>query len=87
MATHVGQWRNAMTEIKLSKVTAASALLKGLLRQTLGAGILFTGSERSAARLAHQSGGLGVPSSNLGAPTTKSVTGWRASPTMGGPND
>jgi hypothetical protein len=28
-------------------------------------------SERSAARLAHQSGGLGVPSSNLGAPTTK----------------
>ena len=27
-------------------------------------------SERSAARLAHQSGGLGVPSSNLGAPTT-----------------
>jgi hypothetical protein len=28
-------------------------------------------SERSAARLAHQSGGLGVPSSNLGAPTKK----------------
>ena len=28
-------------------------------------------SERSAARLAHQSGGLGVPSSNLGAPTSK----------------
>ena len=28
-------------------------------------------SERSAARLAHQSGGLGVPSSNLGAPTNK----------------
>jgi hypothetical protein len=28
-------------------------------------------SERSAARLAHQSGGLGVPSSNLGAPTRK----------------
>src|ERR1700722_9036546 len=28
-------------------------------------------SERSAARLAHQSGGLGVPSSNLGAPTIK----------------
>ena len=27
------------------------------------------GTERSAARLAHQSGGLGVPSSNLGAPT------------------
>src|ERR1700730_15326005 len=27
-------------------------------------------AERSAARLAHQSGGLGVPSSNLGAPTT-----------------
>ena len=26
-------------------------------------------AERSAARLAHQSGGLGVPSSNLGAPT------------------
>ena len=26
-------------------------------------------TERSAARLAHQSGGLGVPSSNLGAPT------------------
>jgi hypothetical protein len=30
-------------------------------------------SERSAARLAHQSGGLGVPSSNLGAPTSKSL--------------
>ena len=29
----------------------------------------FSPSERSAARLAHQSGGLGVPSSNLGAPT------------------
>ncbi len=28
-------------------------------------------AERSAARLAHQSGGLGVPSSNLGAPTSK----------------
>jgi hypothetical protein len=26
-------------------------------------------SERGAAWLAHQSGGLGVPSSNLGAPT------------------
>jgi hypothetical protein len=33
--------------------------------------ILFGRSERSAARLAHQSGGLGVPSSNLGAPTSK----------------
>ena len=31
-------------------------------------------TERSAARLAHQSGGLGVPSSNLGAPTNKSTT-------------
>jgi hypothetical protein len=32
-------------------------------------------AERSAARLAHQSGGLGVPSSNLGAPTnSKSET-------------
>ena len=30
-------------------------------------------SERSAARLAHQSGGLGVPSSNLGAPTTQDM--------------
>ena len=30
-------------------------------------------SERSAARLAHQSGGLGVPSSNLGAPTTQTI--------------
>ena len=30
-------------------------------------------SERSAARLAHQSGGLGVPSSNLGAPTTQAI--------------
>ena len=29
-------------------------------------------AERSAARLAHQSGGLGVPSSNLGAPTSTS---------------
>ena len=28
-------------------------------------------AERSAARLAHQSGGLGVPSSNLGAPTNE----------------
>src|SRR5712691_4862322 len=28
-------------------------------------------AERSAARLAHQSGGLGAPSSNLGAPTNK----------------
>src|SRR5690348_2220107 len=28
-------------------------------------------TERSAARLAHQSGGLGVPSSNLGAPTNR----------------
>jgi hypothetical protein len=26
-------------------------------------------AERSAARLAHQSGGLGVPGSNPGAPT------------------
>ena len=32
-------------------------------------------SERSAARLAHQSGGLGVPSSNLGAPTINSLAG------------
>jgi hypothetical protein len=31
---------------------------------------MFRSAERSAARLAHQSGGLGVPSSNLGAPTT-----------------
>src|SRR4051812_39388255 len=31
--------------------------------------IVRASSERSAARLAHQSGGLGVPSSNLGAPT------------------
>src|ERR1700722_3723029 len=31
-------------------------------------------SERSAARLAHQSGGLGVPSSNLGAPTNNLLT-------------
>src|SRR5262245_34852944 len=28
-------------------------------------------AERSAARLAHQSGGLGVPGSNPGAPTNK----------------
>jgi hypothetical protein len=28
-------------------------------------------AERSAARLAHQSGGLGVPGSNPGAPTKK----------------
>jgi hypothetical protein len=32
----------------------------------------FELSERSAARLAHQSGGLGVASSNLAAPTIKS---------------
>ena len=31
----------------------------------------FELSERSAARLAHQSGGLGVPGSNPGAPTNK----------------
>src|SRR5579862_9848830 len=30
-------------------------------------------SERSAARLAHQSGRLGVPRSNLGAPTTQAI--------------
>jgi hypothetical protein len=34
-------------------------------------------SERSAARLAHQSGGLGVPSSNLGAPTNKIRHFWQ----------
>jgi hypothetical protein len=34
-------------------------------------------SERSAARLAHQSGGLGVGSSNLPAPTTQSKTKFR----------
>src|SRR5258705_13860428 len=33
--------------------------------------IVRRSAERSAARLAHQSGGLGVPSSNLGAPTNK----------------
>ena len=32
-------------------------------------GVEVSPAERSAARLAHQSGGLGVPSSNLGAPT------------------
>ena len=32
--------------------------------------IVRPSTERSAARLAHQSGGLGVPSSNLGAPTS-----------------
>ncbi len=32
-------------------------------------GVVVASAERSAARLAHQSGGLGVPSSNLGAPT------------------
>ena len=31
-------------------------------------------SERSAARLAHQSGGLGVASSNLAAPTKNRLT-------------
>src|SRR6185503_4289576 len=34
-------------------------------------GLVLAPAERSAARLAHQSGGLGVPSSNLGAPTNK----------------
>src|SRR5262249_652043 len=33
--------------------------------------LVTSSAERSAARLAHQSGGLGVPSSNLGAPTNK----------------
>src|SRR6476661_4664798 len=33
-------------------------------------GVVVASAERSAARLAHQSGGLGVPSSNLGAPTS-----------------
>src|SRR5882672_9088687 len=37
-------------------------------------------SERSAARLAHQSGGLGVPSSNLGAPTSANTHKIRPSP-------
>src|SRR4051812_29504899 len=37
----------------------------------LGAGVEISASERSAARLAHQSGGLGVESSNLSAPTKK----------------
>ncbi len=40
-------------------------------------------AERSAARLAHQSGGLGVPSSNLGAPTnTSKQVGFAASSTV-----
>ena len=43
----------------------------GLLRDPPTATIILFRSERSAARLAHQSGGLGVPSSNLGAPTNR----------------
>ncbi len=39
------------------------------LRSRTSVTIVRDRSERSAARLAHQSGGLGVPSSNLGAPT------------------
>jgi hypothetical protein len=39
------------------------------MEMVLGIIILLL-AERSAARLAHQSGGLGVPSSNLGAPTS-----------------
>ena len=35
--------------------------------------VAIAAAERSAARLAHQSGGLGVPSSNLGAPTNPSL--------------
>ncbi len=38
-----------------------------------GPAYTFSRSERSAARLAHQSGGLGVASSNLAAPTIKSL--------------
>ena len=41
-----------------------------LLRRSAARRRGFGPAERSAARLAHQSGGLGVPSSNLGAPTT-----------------
>jgi hypothetical protein len=50
-------------------------LVKGLRLVPLGGADYSprTSAERSAARLAHQSGGLGVPSSNLGAPTTYSL--------------
>jgi hypothetical protein len=40
-----------------------------MLRLKLPVTIVAPSSERSAARLAHQSGGLGVASSNLAAPT------------------
>ena len=56
-----GRWRNSRC--------ARSARELGRLRRLSIAFIIQLRSERSAARLAHQSGGLGVPSSNLGAPT------------------
>ena len=42
-----------------------------MLRLKWSNSIVARSSERSAARLAHQSGGLGVASSNLAAPTKK----------------
>src|SRR5580700_790209 len=58
-----------------SRFTARSGVLRGSARSARVAAqdpadySAAQYSERSAARLAHQSGGLGVPSSNLGAPT------------------
>jgi hypothetical protein len=57
-------------------VPMKSLFLHGRLQQSPPIGIICEQSERSAARLAHQSGGLGVPSSNLGAPTNKIKDLW-----------
>ena len=54
-----------------SVVTPSVAIGSDRLHRPPPVTIVRRRSERSAARLAHQSGGLGVPSSNLGAPTIK----------------
>ena len=55
------------------RTTAPANRLRNRLHRLPPTTIVPRHSERSAARLAHQSGGLGVPSSNLGAPTKNSV--------------
>ena len=72
MRTWVGSWRElAASGEKNPKAgnTHKHWIYMRLLPIALGQIIIFTRSERDAARLAHQSGGLGVASSNLAAPT------------------
>ena len=54
---------------------AAQAHATAALARQGGPGVQVFASERSAARLAHQSGGLGVASSNLAAPTIAPTRG------------